>query len=343
MEEGNNTRRLHHHHHHHQHHHNQQQQQQQEGGEAAASSNGLTLSLPLPPPPPPTSSSTKLNAAPAAEPPHPGGDRHGRDDIWSQGATVTLIEAWGDRYLELNRGNLKQKHWKEVADAVNSRGGADGLAKAPKTDVQCKNRLDTLKKKYKVEKSRIFNGGSTKWALFHKMDELIGPSRKQQHKQQQQQQNQHNQQNLEHQPLPVPPIRQKRPIESPPELVMPVFNYNNKATSKESPDMTESCLNGFNNIHNAVNGNVGKKRKVQDDGTSSCSSPFKELANAIIRFGEIYERIEGLKQRQMMDLEKQRMEVTKDLELQRMQLFVQTQLELAKIKHGKHGNTEHYL
>ncbi|KAL2930867.1 Trihelix transcription factor ASIL2 [Bienertia sinuspersici] len=75
-----------------------------------------------------------------------------REDCWSEEATFTLIEAWGQRFIELNRGNLRQKQWQEVADAVNSRHGH--VKKARRTDVQCKNRIDTLKKKYKIEKVR---------------------------------------------------------------------------------------------------------------------------------------------------------------------------------------------
>ena len=61
-------------------------------------------------------------------------------------------------------------------------------------------------------------------------------------------------------------------------------------------------------------------------------SAYKELARAILRFGEIYERIESSKQQQMMELEKQRMEFTKDLEFQRMNMFMESQLELEKMK-----------
>lgn len=320
MDESNNARRHHHH----------------SGGGAAevvvggntggggGASNGLSLSLPLPP----GSSSVKLNASPPPPPLPPpqtagepaGGDRvatgGGRDDIWSQTATLTLIDAWGERYLELNRGNLKQKHWKEVAEAVNGRPGNN---KQAKTDVQCKNRLDTLKKKYKVERSKIFSGSVTKWPLYTKMDELIGPARKHHH---------------HPQPLPLPPAPALRPrrhlIESSP-------NPLNTATS---PDMTESCLNGFNG-----NPSSAKRRKTAAAAAAENpdGSPLKELAGAILKFGEVYERTEVVKHQQMMDLEKHRMEFAKDLELQRMQLFVQTQLELAKIKHAKHGNTEHYL
>jgi hypothetical protein len=34
------------------------------------------------------------------------------------------------------------------------------------------------------------------------------------------------------------------------------------------------------------------------------------------------------------------MEFTRDLEVQRMQLFMQTQIEVAKMEHAKHGGTE---
>ncbi|BBN17208.1 protein MpTRIHELIX7 [Marchantia polymorpha subsp. ruderalis] len=238
-----------------------------------------------------------------------GNEKHGREDCWSEGATFTLIEAWGDRYMELNRGNLKQKHWKDVAEAVNNR--EDG--KTPKTDVQCKNRLDTLKKKYKLEKNKVATSGAgSKWAFFEKLDELIGTSRK--HKKSAKSQKR----------------KRDRVDDGEPKT------FNNASTntkSKESPDMTDSCPHATTP---GPEGKIVKKRKLQD-------GPFKDLARAIIKFGEVYERIESAKQQQLADLETKRMEFTKDLELQRMQLFMQTQVELAKMKHVKHGSTEHYL
>ncbi|XP_057842953.1 trihelix transcription factor ENAP2 isoform X1 [Cryptomeria japonica] len=302
MEDGNNSRRLHHH------------GAAAEGG--VASSNGLTLSLPL------RSAAAGEPLAAAVGAPAERGGGGGRDDVWSQVATMTLIEAWGNRYLELNRGNLKQKHWKEVADAVNTRPGSN--SKQPKTDVQCKNRLDTLKKKYKVEKSRILGGGASKWALFNRMDDLIGPSRKNQLQLQQ------HHKPLNHYspppPHPPPPLLLTAATHSP-DMLIPnagVNNYNShqqRMNNTESPDMTESWVND--------------RRQQQTDHVVA----LKEVASAIVKFGEVYERIEVLKQQQIIDLEKQRMEFIKDLELQRMHLFMQTQLELAKIKHGKQENS----
>ncbi|CAN8269354.1 unnamed protein product [Cochlearia groenlandica] len=90
--------------------------------------------------------------------------------IWSDGATEVLIDAWRKRYLKLNGGFLKHKHWQEVAEIVNSSGEGKG-----KTDAQCRNKIDTVKKKYKQEKARIaYEGGRSNWGFFDILDRLLG-------------------------------------------------------------------------------------------------------------------------------------------------------------------------
>ncbi|XP_018468217.2 trihelix transcription factor ASIL1 [Raphanus sativus] len=91
----------------------------------------------------------------------------GRDDCWSEEATKVLIEAWGDRFSEPGKGTLKQQQWHQVAEIVNE----SGQCKYAKTDVQCKNRIDTVKKKYKQEKAK---NGPSKWVFFKKLEALIG-------------------------------------------------------------------------------------------------------------------------------------------------------------------------
>jgi len=62
---------------------------------------------------------------------------------------------------------------------------------------------------------------------------------------------------------------------------------------------------------------------------------YRLLAEAIERVGEIYGRVEEAKQRQMVEMEKQRMEFAKDLEIQRMRIFVDGQIQLERIKRAK--------
>ncbi|XP_020270917.1 trihelix transcription factor ASIL2-like [Asparagus officinalis] len=72
-------------------------------------------------------------------------------------------------------------------------------------------------------------------------------------------------------------------------------------------------------------------RRGEEDG-------MRELSKAIMSMTEIYEKVEIDKQRQMMELEKQRMEFAKSLEFQRIQMFVDSQVQLMKVKCAKTSN-----
>lgn len=263
--------------------------------------------------------------SPATAPPRPLQPLACREDCWTEDATHTLIEAWGDRYLELNRGNLRQKHWQEVADAVNALHGH--LKKARRTDVQCKNRIDTLKKKYKIEKSRVSdsNGALTsQWPFYERLDALIGsnmPAKK-----------------------PSPPVYRKTPPMLPPVPVGP-RSVMHKRPAPVTAD--ESFRRNFSVVAAAAAAveevEEAESARSESDGDGGREG-VKELAQAIVRFGEIYEKVEESKQKQMIDLEVKRMQFARDLEIQRMKLFMDTQVQLEKIKHAKRssGNGENY-
>ncbi|WOL19827.1 hypothetical protein Cni_G28629 [Canna indica] len=261
-----------------------------------------------------------------------GGGGGGREDCWSEGATSTLIDAWGERYLELSRGNLKQKHWQEVADAVTSR---DAYTKAPKTDVQCKNRIDTLKKKYKAEKSKISNSGSASasaWPFFQRLDLLLGPS--------------HNPGTAA--PPPGGKIPSGIPIRPPsrrPQVVPQRHRSNHPplkkakssppSASSKSADSSADSSDGFPPPR-AANGKRQPQGVEDEEGRTV---ELQELTRAILRFAEVYERVESSKLRQAMEMEKQRMEFTKELELQRMEFLMKTQMELSQLKSHHHGSS----
>nr|GMD86453.1 trihelix transcription factor ASIL2-like [Ipomoea batatas] len=254
-----------------------------------------------------------------------------REDCWSEEATSTLVDAWGRRYLELNRGNLRHKDWQEVADAVNSLHGH--TKKGHRTDVQCKNRIDTLKKKYKTEKAKIAesNGAlASTWPFFTRLDALIGNSGK----------NQFPKSSaavvtpspsLSPSPLPLPsysplslpspPMGVPLPFRRPPPAAQPVI----LPQKRPPPPMDDS-------------GESEEEMETSDEITEE--EGIRRLAKAIKRFGEIYERVEGMKQRQMIELEKQRMQFAKDLEVQRMQLYMDTQVQLEKIKQSKRSGSD---
>ncbi|XP_030518231.2 trihelix transcription factor ASIL2-like [Rhodamnia argentea] len=289
--------------------------------------NGTPPPSPSPPPPP----------RPSATPLPPL-----REDCWTEGSTFALIEAWGDRYRALDRGNFSQQDWQDVADSVNSRPGAPSSGKPRRTGVQCKNRIDTLKKKFKLEKARVSDprdgpGGGylSPWPFFAGLDALIGsnfPPRK-----------------PSRSPTPPPASRSrpKRGASQParsmlPAVTVPVRPRSHNRT-KRAPARSPAGGSFFRPAFSAADEEV-----AEGEGSERSSSRTKlrsgkgsverrergyaELAEAIERLGQIYERVERKKAREMIELEKQRMQFAKDLEQQRMRWFLETQIHLQKIK-----------
>lgn len=295
-----------------------------------------------------------------------------REDCWSEGETAALVDAWGSRYIDLNRGSLRQPQWREVADAVNTRPGASARRRPPRTDIQCKNRVDTLKKKYKTERAR---GGPSPWLFYRQLDILVGPTLSA----------------AANAKKPSPPrgglaMLRRRPSPdrslSPPYSPMPphmsalpitnsrrgstnlpaadaVFdrhkaaaaaaaadydsdddapynnnntNYDDEEASQQSASRSVSSRSGGTAAAAAPLGGVGSKRKR--------GGGFGELAMAMETFADMYERMEAAKQRHAEEMEKQRINFLKDLELKRMQAFVDMQLQLSRVKHAKNGASE---
>lgn len=101
---------------------------------------------------------------------------------WSDTAIACLLDAYTEKFNQLNRGNLRGRDWEEVAEAVSERcgggSGSDGKPKSYKSVEQCKNKIDNLKKRYKVELQRINSGGMTTshWHWFKKIEAIVGNS-----------------------------------------------------------------------------------------------------------------------------------------------------------------------
>ncbi|MFQ6639147.1 hypothetical protein Gotur_015892 [Gossypium turneri] len=326
------------------------------------SSNGrITVTVaaapPSEPPPPEESQLHEKTIVLALPPPQQtknSGGGGGREDCWSEDATGVLIDAWGERYLELSRGNLKQKHWKEVADIVSSR---EDYRKTPKTDIQCKNRIDTVKKKFKLEKAKIAaGGGPSKWVFFEKLDQLIGPTAK-------------TAVNVATaadggsggstgllskvpmgipvgirsslNPLRVSQLHEKQQQQQKQPRMVALKDQNKMQIRKRAPMDTDSEEEEADSMDSLPPPTIGKRaRRVVDKGVSSggkgrkWGNSVRDLTQAILRFGEAYEQAETAKLQQVVEMEKQRMKLAKELELQRMQFFMKTQLEISQLKPG---------
>ncbi|KAL4557383.1 hypothetical protein LXL04_035559 [Taraxacum kok-saghyz] len=101
-----------------------------------------------------------------------GGDHRKEREEWSDTAIAILLDSYTDKYMALNRSNLRGKDWEVVAELV-----AEGCDKHSRKSIeQCKNKIDNLKKRLKLETQRMeSNGGSvSNWVWFKKMEKVFG-------------------------------------------------------------------------------------------------------------------------------------------------------------------------
>ncbi|XP_062117474.1 uridylate kinase PUMPKIN, chloroplastic [Humulus lupulus] len=113
----------------------------------------------------------KAKAASASGTSGGGGEYRKDREEWSDAAIACLLDAYTDKFTQLNRGNLRGRHWEEVAATVSER-----CERQTKSVEQCKNKVDNLKKRYKLERDRMNNGGisASHWPWFKKMEQIVG-------------------------------------------------------------------------------------------------------------------------------------------------------------------------
>ncbi|XP_057773016.1 trihelix transcription factor ENAP1-like [Salvia miltiorrhiza] len=227
----------------------------------------------------------RLPASSPGSAPVPKPSYGGRNPLldWTERETSVLLDAWGERYLKRGRKSLRSEEWQEVSEKV-SQG-----SQIERTDTQCRNRLDTLKKKYKKEKVKLGEGGSVacKWIYFNKMDTLLST-----------------------------PPQQAGGLSCGMESGEYVFT---------NPKVYLNQSNGLDEMRdspgNSESGGDGEDESEGLPPQRATNSLFKMLADSIHKFSEIYQKIELSKRQQMVELEKMRMDFHRDLDLQKRQIL----------------------
>ncbi|KAE9611199.1 putative transcription factor Trihelix family [Lupinus albus] len=106
-------------------------------------------------------------------PPPPTTSRRLPPPCWSPEETSSLIHSYRHKWYSLSRTNLKASHWQEVADAVTA---SCPNVSPPKTAVQCRHKMEKLRKRYRAELQRAMNLPVKKfnsaWLHFNLMDSL---------------------------------------------------------------------------------------------------------------------------------------------------------------------------
>lgn len=111
---------------------------------------------------------------PKKQPSGGDGDVYRKDrEEWSDGAIEALLDAYTHRFELLNRGNLRGRDWEDVAAAVNTTTPTSN-----KTVEQCKNKIDNLKKRFKVECHRLSSSSTptSHWPWFSKLHLIVSSS-----------------------------------------------------------------------------------------------------------------------------------------------------------------------
>ncbi|KAL9232063.1 hypothetical protein vseg_007210 [Gypsophila vaccaria] len=225
---------------------------------------------------------------------------------WTDRESFALLDEWGERFVRLGRKGLCAKDWQEVADKVMQETNVE------RTDSQCRNRLEVLKKKYRKEKARSTanEGDVSNWVFFRKMDSLLcSPAQR--------------------------PGSLSCGVDSGEYVFVNPKVYLNRANGlDEMRDTPENSENGHDDVQRLPSKGNRKKGKRVD---GSC---FRLLADSIQKFSDIYEDIENDKRKQMVDLENMRMDFQRQIETQTRQILERAQAEIVKIILQQDGGDE---
>ncbi|KAF0905767.1 hypothetical protein E2562_008822 [Oryza meyeriana var. granulata] len=110
-------------------------------------------------------------------------------DEWSENGIMRLLEAYEAKWLLRNRAKLKWSDWVDIAHEVSAHCAMENAAAAgkpgsntAKTPNQCKNKIESMKKRYRAESAAAARAGPAasggpSWRFFARMDGLLkGPT-----------------------------------------------------------------------------------------------------------------------------------------------------------------------
>ncbi|XP_010538359.1 PREDICTED: uncharacterized protein LOC104812737 [Tarenaya hassleriana] len=91
---------------------------------------------------------------------------------WTDEETLALVNAYKEKWFALRRGNLRAADWDDVAASVSASSSGEG---PPKSAIQCRHKIEKLRKRYRAEKQRCLNRPgkfSSSWDLFPLLDAM---------------------------------------------------------------------------------------------------------------------------------------------------------------------------
>ncbi|KAL6519108.1 hypothetical protein OROGR_018428 [Orobanche gracilis] len=231
-----------------------------------------------------------------------------RGEIWREDEMFALLEGWGERFMELGRMSLRAEDWVEITEKVSEMGGVE------RTEAECRNQMDVLKKKYKKEMAKVECGRGSKWVFLKKMDALL------------------NMRTRGHCGLGCG-------VDSGEYVFMDPRVYLDKSNVLD--EMRDSPGQSDEDNENDDEDNNEEDMLGGEDDDGGCT---KLVTDSIQKFRERYEKIEESKRKQMVELETMRRDFQRELEFQKRQIVELAQAEIAKIREmdddDEDGNTD---
>ncbi|KAK6156276.1 hypothetical protein DH2020_010524 [Rehmannia glutinosa] len=171
-----------------------------------------------------------------------------------------------------------------------------------RNEVDCRNQLDVLKNKYKKEMAKVESTGhGSKWVFFKKMDVLLL-----------------NSGNRGHCGLGCG-------VDSGEYVFMSPRVYLERSNVLD--EMRDSP--GQSDEDNDDDGDGEEDMGGEEESDGECA---RVLADSIQKFGELYEKIDESKKKQMVELETMRHDFQRELELQKKQIVEHEEAKIAKIR-----------
>ncbi|KAK2990068.1 hypothetical protein RJ640_025431 [Escallonia rubra] len=255
---------------------------------------------------------------------------------WTHQETISLIQAYQDKWYSLKRGQLKANQWEEVAVAVAARCGYDEPSKSA---IQCRHKIEKLRKRYRADRLKPHPNS---WPYFEPMDRL------------------------ERGPLPISArpmsIAKPNPNEEESESGDDVIDHGDLSRRNKSKSINHIVRGGGSNVSERVlrvsrnNPAIGWKQKREelsessDDDDDSDDEEGEEeeeeeggvgmgLAAEIKAFAESFVRVEKKKIEMMRDTERFRAE----MENKRMEMILESHRKIVDTIHrafGSHKKTK---
>ncbi|XP_057807903.1 trihelix transcription factor ENAP2 [Salvia miltiorrhiza] len=254
-------------------------------------------------------------------------DRLKRDE-WSEGAVSSLLEAYEAKWTLRNRAKLKGQDWEDVAKHVSARANC---SKSAKTQTQCKNKIESMKKRYRSESAAAADASS--WPLYPRLDLLLRGNGA-----------------ASSNPPPAVVVELPSPPPPPPLEVgsgaqnSPNSNGGDRVGKEEegegtNNEMKAKAIDETDSSTPAIDLDLEKEKekgklKRKEKSTKRVREECWEIGESIRWLAEVVVRSEQSRMETMREIERMRAEAEAkrgELDLKRTEIIANTQLQIAKL------------